>query len=63
MELASLDHSIVLPLPLLLPAGLGVCLAIPESTSNPTRAHLQVSSKDDLVEMGFPLSFIKPVHH
>lgn len=48
MEPAFLDHSIVQPLLLLLPAG--SCLAIPETTSG----HLQLGSKDDLAGMGFP---------
>jgi hypothetical protein len=57
VEPASLDHSIVLPLLLLLPAGSRL------SCSDPTYGHLQLGSKDDLAGMGFPLSFIKHARH
>ena len=49
MEPAFLDHSIVLPLPLLLPVE-GVGLAVLETT----HGHLQLGSKDHLAGMGFP---------
>ena len=48
MELASLDHSIVLPLPLLLPAG-----SLPSYSGAYTWSP-EAGSKDDLVGMGFP---------
>ena len=47
MEPASLDHSIVQPMPCCYL--LGVSLAVLQ----PTSGHLQLGSKDDLVGMGF----------